>query len=106
MSKKHLISIYIVVALVIGFFVGRSLRTVDDKLPPYYGCNQIARWHADYLMREYGVNDGFNTNLENPRREFNQKASDLNSMILHICFTNPENVKPGLKEMIEEQSDL
>lgn len=91
-------------ALAIGFFLGHSLRLIDDRLPSYYGCNQIARWHADYLMREYKINDGFNTNLENPRREFNQKASDLNSMILQLCVTDPKNVVPGLKEMIEKQA--
>lgn len=106
MNKKYLNLVFILVALLVGLYIGLYYGPllVSDKLPSYYGCNQIARWHQDYLMREYGIHDGFNTNTENPRREFNQKASDLNSMILALCFTDPSNIKPGLKQMIDEQS--
>lgn len=82
----------------LGTFIGRMF--VSDRLPPHYGCNQIARWHADCLMREHSVES--NTDPENPRAQFNQIASDLNSMILSLCFFNPEDLNPGLKPMVDD----
>jgi hypothetical protein len=96
-NKIHLI-IGAVLIFILGIYFGRMFTS--DRLPPYYGCNQIARWHADYLMREYEVE--FNTNPENPRAQFNQKASDLNSMILSLCFLDPEDLNPGLKPIVDD----
>ena len=78
--------LFLLIGLFIGFFLNKIL-SFDDRLPSYYGCNQIARWHADYLMRKYGFE--FNTNSDNPRRDINQKAGELNSKLLEICNTDP-----------------
>lgn len=99
-------SLLIAVTFATGFFLGVLMSYNSDKLSPIYGCNQIARWHADYMMREYGIVDGFNTDLNNPRREFNQKASDLNLMILKLCLVNPETITPELNEFTEKISGL
>lgn len=61
----------------------------DDRLNMFDGCNQIARLHQDYLMRELDIDPGFDTNLDNPNRDINQKASDLNAKLLEICNTDP-----------------
>lgn len=72
--------------LVLPYFQS-DLLPRNDTLPTRYGCNQIARWHADYLMREYGIE--FNTNSDNPKRDINQKAGDLNGKLLGICNIDP-----------------
>lgn len=85
MNNKVLTAVLIIIAFIVGFY-GRELLK-DDRLHPMYGCNQIARWHQDYLMREYNVT--FNTNSDNPISEVNQRASDLNRQLLIICKTDP-----------------
>ncbi len=104
MNKKYRNPVFIAIALVIGLVVGSYYGPLfaSDKLPSYYGCNQIARWHADILMRDYGIHDGFNTSPENPKAEFNQRASDINLMILNLCFLHPDHLDPAIKPMIEE----
>lgn len=83
--KNRLLTIaFIIIAFVIGLYFGGFLR-IDDKLPTGAGCNQIARYHQDLLMRKYDIHDGFNTDLSNPKRDINQKASDLNAELLGIC---------------------
>lgn len=97
--KKNLhLLLLAVLIFIIGIHFGRIFA--PDRLPSYYGCNQIARWHADYLMREHGVE--FNTNPENPRAQFNQKASDINSIILALCFVDPAHLDPGLKPVVDD----
>lgn len=90
-SQKFLTTIFIVIAFVIGFSIGGLyfgvLLRVDDNLPVGAGCNQIARYHADFLMRKYDIHDVFNTDVSNPRRDINQKASDLNAKLLEVCNT-------------------
>lgn len=85
--KKFQTLTFVLFAFIAGLVIRGYLSQADMKLPPGAGCNQIARWHADYLIREYRVD--FNTNPENPKKELNQKASELNSMLLAICNTNP-----------------
>lgn len=87
---KHLLIAPIVFTagfLTRGFFpvfINANIPT-NDKLPVSYGCTAIARWHQDYLSREYGVD--FYTNANNPN--INEKASELNQKLLEICNTDP-----------------
>lgn len=93
--KKYKTHILIITAFIIGFFIRglvlpyfqTDLFPINDILPSRYGCNQIARWYADYLIREYKIE--FNTDINNPRRDINQKASNLNGDLLEICLTDP-----------------
>jgi hypothetical protein len=52
-------------------------------------CLQIARFHQDYLIEKYNLQDGFNTNMNHPQREINQRASQLNAKLLELCSTDP-----------------
>lgn len=92
-NKKHnyFVIAFIIISFIIGFSIGALyfgvLLRIDDTLPAGAGCNQIARYHADLLMRKYDISDGFNTDQSNPKRAINQKASDLNAKLLEICNT-------------------
>ncbi|OGE17355.1 hypothetical protein A2769_00715 [Candidatus Daviesbacteria bacterium RIFCSPHIGHO2_01_FULL_37_27] len=73
------------IALAVGFYLGHLLAS--DNATTNYGCNTIARFHQDLLVRKYNID--FNTDQDNPRRDINQRASDLNSKLLGICITDP-----------------
>ena len=74
-------------ALTVGFMLGKTLY--EDNYLKEFSCNDIARFHQDYLIKHFGINDGFNTDTTNPRRYINQKALDLNVSLLTICLTDP-----------------
>lgn len=74
-------------SFVAGYFVGRFLTR--NNAFREFSCYDIANFHADYLIRRYGIYDGFNTDQSNPRREINQQASNLNAQLLGICLTDP-----------------
>lgn len=85
MKYRQLIFV-ITFVLILGFYFGRYYAS--ENITTNYECNQIARFHADLLVRNYDIE--FNTSQENPNRGINQRASDLNLALLRICMTSPE----------------
>lgn len=83
------IPLTLVTAFFIGFYAGQLFPS--DIVRTHYSCQQIARFHQDYLMSKYSIDDGFNTNLNNPKRDINQRASNLNARLLEVCTTPPWN---------------
>lgn len=84
--NKFLLFLGVAVILVVGSFLfGRLLSS--ENITTNYSCHDIAHFHADLLIREYGIE--FNTDVTNPNRDINQRASDLNAQLLTICRTNP-----------------
>lgn len=77
-----------VLLLIIGFYFGRALAS--DNITTNYGCNQIARFHQDLLMKKYKVD--FDTTQNNPKAELNERAGQLNGKLLEICNTDPSNL--------------
>lgn len=67
--------------IVIGFTIGHNNFYFK------FSCHNIANFHQDYLMNNYGVD--FVTDFDNPLRRVNEKASQLNSQLLQICLKNP-----------------
>lgn len=86
MKKKSLTIILIAIALGVGFYFGRLLAS--DNITTNYNCGDIALFHAGLLMKKYDIHDGFNTDQNNPNRDTNQKASDLNAKLLEICTSD------------------
>jgi hypothetical protein len=88
MRRYILIFLLLVGSFVTGFHVRHLIA--ESELPgTRYSCQSIARSHQDYLMSEYDIDPGFNTDQNNPRRDINQRASDLNAQLLNICETSP-----------------
>ncbi len=85
MKNKIFIAVLVIISLSAGFFLGRFLAS--DNITTNYSCLALSRFHADLLVRKYKV--AFETSANNPRRDINQKASDLNSQLLKICNTDP-----------------
>lgn len=83
MKRYFATIVLVIIALFIGFYFGRLLAS--DNVTTNYSCGDIARLHADLLMKKYDIYDGFNTDQTNPKRDINQKASDLNARLLEIC---------------------
>lgn len=77
-SKSKLI-IYLLIAFIAGFILAYHLAS--DNITTQYGCNQIARFHADLLMRKYGK-DLFYPEKQN---SLTYKAYDLNQQLLQVC---------------------
>lgn len=92
MKNKILLVFLVLVSFIAGSFFGRFLAS--DNITTNYSCLALARFHADLLIREYGIE--FETSASNPKRDINQRASDLNAKLLEICNTDPSNfVQPG-----------
>lgn len=79
------INVLIVPLSLIVFGIGYCLGRYDasENISTRYGCNQIARFHADLLMRSYGID--FNEIKE----DVNVRASDLNVHLLRTCMVDP-----------------
>jgi hypothetical protein len=88
MKPFLLILLLTVLAFIGGFYIRHLLP--EGELPgTRYSCQSIAREYQDYLMWKYRIDPGFNTDQNNPRRDVNQKASDLTTQLLRICDTSP-----------------
>jgi hypothetical protein len=85
MKNKILVGFIAIFFLTAGTLFGRFLAS--DNITTNYSCLALARFHADLLIRKYGIQ--FETSASNPKRDVNQKASDLNSKLLEICNTDP-----------------
>ncbi|MBW7956118.1 hypothetical protein H3C66_05335 [Patescibacteria group bacterium] len=85
MKNRILIAVLIITCLIAGTLFGRFLAA--DNITTNYSCLALARFHADLLIREYGI--AFETNATNPNRDVNQRASDLNAQLLETCNTDP-----------------
>jgi hypothetical protein len=85
MKNKILIVAIIILSLTVGTLFGRFLAS--DNITTNYSCLALTRFHADLLIRKYGIQ--FETSATNPKRDVNQRASDLNSKLLEICNTDP-----------------
>lgn len=89
---KRIVYIFLLLTLPAGtFFAGFLVGHLSpfDIPGTRYSCFQIARFHHDHLMWKYGIYDGSNINIDNPRREINQRAIDLNHKLLEVCNENP-----------------
>lgn len=84
--KKALIYLFIfIIGNILGYFIGNFYT--KNNLPVLFTCQDIANFHADLLLKN--SIKSFNTDSNNPDRDVNQRASDLNAAILRICKTDP-----------------
>lgn len=89
-TNKYLLAVItLAIGLVLGIGIGRFFT--KHNIPVTFSCSDIAYFHADLMMKNYGTTS--NTDSTNPNRAINQRASDLNAAILKICHTDPREEK-------------
>jgi hypothetical protein len=98
MIKGQLIYIVVVLGILTGFYVGHFWAA--ENLNISFTCNDIRHFHAQLLLRQ-GFE--FNVSEENPRRDANQAAADLNHLLWRVCRAHPyPNREIKLNELMKE----